>query len=310
MSTFKPWQTVLCATDFSPSARAAMETAVELAAVAKARLHLAYIYAPAATYIPDGLVGASPTVVAQMERDVEVELGRWKAAATLQAGGRVEVVARAELGLPFGSIVDLAEKLPAQLIVMGTRGRTGLAHVLLGSVAERVVRFAPCPVLTVRGTDAARVPGRILVASDLSPSSRPALQTALGLATLTSAELDVLHVREGELHNRALFSAEPLGDRELLARIAGREVEDAARALGDQLATLDEGPSRRVAATLVKTGIASDVILSTAAELEADLIVVGTHGRRGFSHALLGSVAERVARAASVPVLTVPSRNG
>jgi nucleotide-binding universal stress UspA family protein len=142
------FQTILVPTDFSPHAAKALELAIELAKEQGAALCLAHVYdlLPYAT-VPEGMPMYDPGVLSQLRDDLAKLLATSKEQALKAGVERVD--AKLLDGQPFREIVRLAEQLPAQLIVMGTHGRGGIAHALVGSVAERVVRKAPCPVITV-----------------------------------------------------------------------------------------------------------------------------------------------------------------
>ncbi len=138
-------QTILVPSDFSKDAEEALEYAIDLAQVFKARVHLLHVHhpivmAPAYGYgIPAGVMtGIREAAGERIEREREE--------ASKQG---IEVTAEVFSGAPSIGIVEVARKLPADLIVMGTRGLTGLRHVVLGSVTERTLRHAPCPVLTL-----------------------------------------------------------------------------------------------------------------------------------------------------------------
>jgi len=140
---------ILVAVDFSEHAQRALDEAIGLAKKFGAELHLLHCYES----YPAAAIGFpyNVTMPENLEREIreaaEARLATWREKATAHE-------ARAEqhlvTDLPSHGIVALAEKLPADLIVMGTHGLTGLKHALLGSVAERVIRHAPCPVLTVK----------------------------------------------------------------------------------------------------------------------------------------------------------------
>lgn len=137
----------------------------------------------------------------------------------------------------------------------------------------------------------------ILVPTDFSPCSEQALDYALELAEKLGANVQLLHV----------IGIPSYGVPELGVGITATMMDNL---IADNQAALDELARTRkgIGQTLVRAGDARDVILQTAEELEADLIVMGTHGRRGLSRALLGSVAEMIVRTSPVPVLTVRGR--
>jgi nucleotide-binding universal stress UspA family protein len=137
---------ILVPVDFSECSTNALTMAIELAVRFGAGLTLLHAQ-PLPTYtFPDGVMPLNPTVLREMERSVQEELERLAGRAHLH---QVPVRTQAGIGPPSDEIVRYAAEMRADLIVMGTHGRTGLRRALLGSVAEKVVRHAPCPVLTV-----------------------------------------------------------------------------------------------------------------------------------------------------------------
>ncbi len=139
---------ILCPVDFSEPSREALHYAVDLAVQFGARLTLLNVYQIPGYALPEGVVIATPDVLTELVDSIEKQLDRWAEMARTQGAHDVRV--RSELGTPHTEIDRVAKEAGHDLIVIGTHGRTGLKHVLLGSVAERVVRTAPCPVLTVR----------------------------------------------------------------------------------------------------------------------------------------------------------------
>lgn len=199
-----------------------------------------------------------------------------------------------------GVIVDHATEHDVDLVVMGTRGRRGTDRLLMGSVAEEVVRETPCPTMTVRkeGRDQ---PGeairRILVPVDFSEPSEQAVHHGRELAMTYGAKLDLLHVVE-EVTVPAAYGTEPVEIR-VPEAIEGSEkalAELVREKIGYEHVTVHAEPGHTPA-----------TILDCADELESDLIVIATHGRTGLERLLLGSVAEGVVRRASCPVFTVKS---
>ena len=143
------WSRILCPVDFSETARAAMETAIELAAKFGAEVALVHAYPIPGYTFPDGSVVASPKMMQDLADQAERHLEEWRAQAETLVGAP-RVSAQKAIGEPAAEIVSFARSSGVDLVVVGTHGRTGLEHALMGSVAERVVRRAHCPVLTVR----------------------------------------------------------------------------------------------------------------------------------------------------------------
>jgi len=142
------WKRICCPIDFSDTARVAMDTACDLAKRIGAELVLLHAYPIPGYTFPDGSVVASPKMMDELASQADRHLLEWKREAEGRGCARV-AVAKA-VGEPAGEIVAFAKANAIDLVVMGTHGRTGLEHALMGSIAERVVRRATCPVLTVR----------------------------------------------------------------------------------------------------------------------------------------------------------------
>jgi nucleotide-binding universal stress UspA family protein len=196
------------------------------------------------------------------------------------------------------AILHRAAALPADLIVQGTHGRSGLGHLLLGSVAEKVLRRASCAVLTVPRTASEGGFGelrRILCALDFSPGSPRALQYARDLATRSAAQLTVLHVIEVPPDVPDLLQPDLTGYR-------ARRFE---QARAHMTAVLEPGRAACNASELLLVGRAGREIVRVAIEQESDLVVTGVHGRGTVDLAIFGSVIHHVVRHAPCPVLTV-----
>jgi len=142
------WRKICCAVDFSDGAGLALELAAALARVHDADLVVLHSYSHPASRLAD-LYTVNASEAANIERrQHDTELERWRQRAEQLGAPRVQ--AAMMVGKPDQVIVDFAQREGVDLVVMGTHGRTGLKHVLMGSVAEHVVRRAPCPVLTTR----------------------------------------------------------------------------------------------------------------------------------------------------------------
>jgi nucleotide-binding universal stress UspA family protein len=218
----------------------------------------------------------------------------------------IAVTTRVATGIPSEEVITAARAEDSDLLVVGTRGKTGLAHVLLGSTAERVIRGAPCPVLTVRmePADTEQEEGalsrpvtleRILVPVDFSDCSLDALEYAAVVAQQAKVSLLLLHVVEPVSYGLD-FTLGHSRTREQVRETWTKRLEELAASLRVRQVPVE---------SQLRGGLPADSILDSARTLPCDLIVMGTHGRRGISHAFSGSVAEAVLRKALCPVLTV-----
>jgi nucleotide-binding universal stress UspA family protein len=293
---------ILCPTDFSaPSARA-FEHALVLAAWYRAHVTVLHVLpqrvaAPAALpplYTPMLLDGS-------MREAVQADLASLVGPAN-RAG--MHTIAELREGHPAAETVRAAEDLHADLIVMGTHGRTGFQRWVLGSVAEAVLRRAPCPVLTVppraRGEADPLFFKRMLCATDFSPTSEAAVRYATMLAEEADASLFLVHVldRPGVAAGAA-------------SRGRGPSVEFETAALGQlRRAVGAEAREWFDVREIVSRGKAATEILRLAGRHEVGLIVMGVHGRGLLDLMAFGSVTDQVVREATCPVLTVrpPSR--
>jgi nucleotide-binding universal stress UspA family protein len=213
-------------------------------------------------------------------------------------------------GRPGAAIVEAAKETGADAIVMGTHGKSGLERIMLGSTADAVLRMTTVPTFVVRRphTDGApllvpRTFGRILIALDDSEPSDAAFGFAAGLAVDAQAVLLCCSVVEtADLVNKALsygYDPTPL--------LGG--LHDSAAAL--IAAKTKTAAGRGIAVeSIVAQGDAPEAILDAARMHQADLIVIGTHGRRGLRRLFIGSVAESVVRRSDVPVAVVRSFAG
>ena len=138
---------ILVPHDFSEHARQATEVAADLARRFEGSLSLVHVVQPIVYAAPEGLIAYPPFDQTEILTHCEKKLAQIKEHA--RSLGVREVETKLLQGVPVAEIVQLAKSAGCDLIVMGTHGRTGIAHALIGSVAERVVRTAPCPVLVV-----------------------------------------------------------------------------------------------------------------------------------------------------------------
>jgi len=142
------WRKILCPVDFSEPSRQAMHVAAQLARERGAELMLLHVYQAPGVSFPEATFMAGDEILRQLLEMVLKSLAEWKSQA--ERIGASHVSTHTAMGTPYAEILRFAEKQEVDLLVMGTHGRTALMRVLIGSVAEKVVRHAPCPVLTVR----------------------------------------------------------------------------------------------------------------------------------------------------------------
>jgi nucleotide-binding universal stress UspA family protein len=198
-------------------------------------------------------------------------------------------------------IAEYASDHEIDLIVMGTHGRRGLGHVVLGSVAEEVVRSATCAVLTVRELSEPKpleTVEKILVPVDFSTHSQRSVSHAKELAALYGARLQLLHVFE-----RPVYPSFYALDRDNFLRQM-TEIEDTAVEHLRRIFKESAGPKVSAEFHLIE-GRASTDITDFANCNDSDLIVIATHGLTGIKRLFLGSVAEKVIRRAKRPVFVV-----
>jgi len=294
---------ILCPTDLSDVAPRAFDHALALARFHQAEVELAYVSEP---LLPGPVAPASypPWVVL----DPAVR-GRLQSALETLAGPARAVGVPVRFGVYEGGVVaeilDRARAWPADLLVMGTHGRGGFERLVLGSVTEKVLRKAPCPVLTVPPPAGGPHPsGAVLFRTivcpvDFSDASLAALRHALKLAEESSAEITVLHVLEW------LVEDEPG------ARIAGFDVPEFRRYLEKDAREKLRGAVPEEARHWCRPreevvgGRPWREILRVAEERQADLVVMGVRGRNPVDMVLFGSTTQHVVRGARCPVLVV-----
>jgi nucleotide-binding universal stress UspA family protein len=182
---------------------------------------------------------------------------------------------------PYKVIVEESKDTQADLIVMGRRGRRGLARLMLGDATAKVIGYAPCSVMVV--PKAAQMWEHVLLATDGSRSSDAAAVTAARIAKCCGTPLTVLSVMVPSHSERRQAEAQPI-----VERIVKLLAEDGIAAEG-----------------VVEKGMADEVIIDFANRKANGLIILGSHGRTGIGRVLFGSKAERVINHANCPVLVV-----
>jgi len=289
---------VLFPTDFSEAATHALEHALEIARRFDARITVLHVR----TLFSDDPNQPEFQLLDQGKYEENVENQLAAMTQEVDPADRVDTVVVRNLSAASG-ILEFLEDNESDIVVMGTHGRSGLSRFFLGSVAEKVVRHAGCPVITVgrarTGYRNQPVYQKVLAAFDFSEISREAVCRGREFSKAYQAEMVVLYVVEQVI-------PAPLNEIwQASVRSEVPEVISAARqSLKEQLGeeTLDDvGLEVRVGDA---DGKAEAEIVKYAEDLQCDLIIMGTHGLSGIDHALLGSTTERVVRTAPCPVLT------
>ncbi|MFI5315318.1 MAG: universal stress protein [Myxococcota bacterium] len=285
---------ILVPTDFSADAEAAIGTAIALAKGFGASLHLLHVVQPPIQPVGPEMAVTPVTFWRELHDAATKRIARSKQRADA-VGVRCDVEVVEDI--PGFAIAAAAERAHADLIVMGSRGLTGLKHVLLGSVAERTVRYAACPVLTVKDGPKELKLRTIVVPMDFSAAAHRALELAKSFAKAAGpSHLILVHgyYIPVEIEQYLVEKGDTAFDR--LSESVTKELEK-------MLTSLQE--AKISSEYIARRGAPERIVLEVAREKHADLIAMGTHGRRGLSHLFLGSVAERVVRSSEVPVLTV-----
>ncbi|RQH02417.1 universal stress protein [Natrarchaeobius oligotrophus] len=292
----RPIDSILIPTDDSEGALAGAKRGIALASRTDANVHVLSV-----VDVPDDspeIIDAADSLRSTLEADAEDAVETVAEMVSAHDSG-LDVTTTVKRGTPFQTIREYAKRREIDVVAMGTKGRTGLDRVLLGSVTENVLRTARTPVLAVPpNADAPEIDDvafdDLLVPTDGSDGAAIAADWGVALAT----QLDsMVHAVYSVDTGRVSRVQEP---DEILAALEHRG-EGAIDAIRERAGDAGVGVSGTVA-----TGSPVDVILTTAGERAVDLIVMGTHGRTGIGQWFLGSVTENVVRQTDVPVFCVP----
>ena len=299
---------ILCPIDFSDHSRRALDHAVAMARWYNSTITLLHAYSvvPVAAYAPGTPVYPA---IALTPTDVEALLTSMRHFAEDEAGSGSPIQYETCEGPAAVEILARAQAMPSDLIVMGTHGRSGFERLVLGSVTEKVLRQAACPVLSVppHARDAVPAPPvlfkEILCATDFSDCSTNALNYAMSLAQEADARLTVLHAIE-------MLPEMPPGEDEAVQALPRNVAEYFAEVEQDRRECLRAAVPESVRAycaveNVLANGTPYRAILRVAAEQHSDLIVIGIHGRGATDRLFFGSTAQHVVRQATCPVLTL-----
>ena len=294
--TMLPLRKILCPIDWSEPSYAALDRAGELAARFGAELCVLHVV-PFSPPFPADLMVIVPHAVETDRERMEAAARQLDEVMARHPQLHVKMRPIVKMGYTANEIACLAREENADLIMLATHGRSGLTHLMLGSVAEKVLHLSPCPVLTVRPDESGEMPAllpleTILCPIDYSEASLAALDAASELAEYSGAGLNVLHVvaaPTSELGTDAYVSPEErAADRKRLSDLIAERV-----------------PAAVTAHPVLRSGDPAHEIEHAARKEKAGLVVIATHGTTGWRHMVFGSVAEAIVRQAHCPVLTV-----
>lgn len=283
-----PLRSVLVATDFSKGSTWALDRALQLPLAPRAKIHVVHVLTGgfAETLLPGARAAARSALATAVE-----EAGRRAASRGLRL--TTEIREREA----FVEIIRSARAREAELVVVGRHGRRTIRDMFLGSTAARVLRNGDVPVLVVR-LEPHRAYARPLLATDLSDTSRRTCDLLLRVVGPSVRSIRAVHAFnvpfEGFVTPAFGFGVESKYRREFRAK--------ATKLLDTFLRNYGAVPRSRFRA-VVRSGDARSAVLTEAQRCHADLIALGTHGRSGLAHALIGSVAEWIVAAAPCDVL-------
>jgi nucleotide-binding universal stress UspA family protein len=261
---------ILLTTDGSEFSEGAVREGIRLAKAYSSKL-----FALSVVEANEEFMALAPRMVEKAEKEAREQVEAVRARAT-EAGVECEAIVREDVE-PWRSIVDEVKRRHADVIIMGRRGRTGIKKLMMGSVTARVIGHAPCKVIVV--PRAASLAGKtVLIATDGSKFSDKAAVEAINMSKRFGGRLVAISVASSEREEQA-----------------ARKNVDKVTALAKREGVESQG--------VTAVGRPCEAILEAAGQWQADLIVMGSHGRTGLERLLMGSVAERVIVSASSAIM-------
>jgi nucleotide-binding universal stress UspA family protein len=293
---------ILCPIDFSDFSLDALRHGLGLAQWYSAQLTLFHVYQLSQALPVEGIPGSVPVYVNADPNKMAEEVRRFCAPLLGPSGRSVDIVVRP--GDAAKEIRTEAERLPFDLLILGTHGRSGFERLFLGSVTEKVLRSTRVPVLTIpppvreMGSPLYKT---ILCPVEFSPPSIRALEYALSLALEANARLILLHAIENVLGDAGAETLGHLSVSEYYHKLE-QDAVTRLRAVVPEDAHVWSRPEERVV-----MGRAHQEILKVVADEHVDLVVMGVQGKGVMDRLVFGSTTHRVIREAGCPVLTLHS---
>jgi nucleotide-binding universal stress UspA family protein len=290
--------TIIVGVDLSPSSDIAIGHAIDLARADRGELLLVLV--DAVPDVPEGVEATLEGHGARVDERLAVHARELETLRTRWSGRGVEITHRVVGGHPDEALPKIAGELGADAIVLGSHGKTGLKRVLLGSVAERVVRLAPCAVMVARGEAPIGGYHRLVVGTDFGETSQLALDRALVVAA-PRARIDIVHCWQMSPMLAPPDAPAMIPTYENLRTDMAAKLQHDGAALAERAS---QGRDLEVRFHLLERPTAHGID-DFALDVHADLIVIGSHGRRGMRRFLLGSIAEVTVRHAPCATLVV-----
>ena len=280
------WKKILVGTDFSPSSRVALRSAIALAERVGATLHVVHVMEPLAPRY-EFLLGSFDTTVNESERMRRAGAHLNRLLGRVRAPG-VALEGDVRRGRAWEQLLGAAREVEARIICIGNSGHSRLERLLLGSTAENVVRHSPIPVLVTRRRPLRKI-ARAILPLDFSAGAEAAARFAARRLPV-GVRLHAVHVvpPPPPMPEFFTYDAEPA--------ILKRQLRSLLAKAGVRKASLE----------VVVFEDPAQTILNRSRSLGADVILISTHGRSGLDRLMLGSLAEKVIRYADVPVLVLP----
>lgn len=278
-------QTILVPFDFSDEAQHAFDLAQQIATKAQCKLKLVHIVEVPTTQ-SFSTMGEMNLDSAQLNQIYMIELVEKRKRQLNEIEEQhqnkpYQFTTRISFGNPYAGISKEIAEIKADLVVMGSKGSSGLEELLVGSNTEKVVRHSLCPVITVKQPVNANDIKKIIFASDFSEENRIVIKNIKSLQELLGAELSLVKINTPSFFESSKDS-----------RLKIKEFIDIHELMNTQT-------------VIYNSGSEEEGIIEFAEEIDADMIAMATHGRTGFLHLLSGSIAEDVVNHARRPVWTM-----
>ncbi len=273
---------ILVPTDFSDEAKIALDLAIEIAQKTDATIKLVHVFEyPVATAYTALDVGGPDPIEGEVARGMmDKNKNQLDEMAAIARAKKVDIVEEVKIGNPFVNISGELKDEDVDLVVMGSKGASGLEEVLIGSNTEKVVRHAPCPVITVKRPVTLGDIKDIVFASDFKEDSPAFMEHTKNMQQLFDAKLHF--VRINTLNN---FEPDSFSKKRIQKWIKKNNLSDCTTRVYNDISE-------------------EDGIIHYAEEINADMLALGTHGRSGLGRLFSGSLAEEVVNHAKRPIWT------